>query len=75
MRLSKHYRPNSIYQDRAGTRYTVLYRPDVKCYCLYRLQPNGDRISNSGVHFSRWDHRELKYIGALPGTEASDEKV
>jgi hypothetical protein len=74
MRLSKHYRPNSVYQDRAGTKYTVLYRPAVKCYCLYRLQPNGDIISGSGVTFSAWD-RELKYTGALPGTEASDEKV
>jgi len=63
MRPSKHYKPDSIYQDRAGTRYTVIYKPNIKGYHMTRLQLNGDSIANSGVVFHRWI-RELEYIGS-----------
>lgn len=64
MRLSKHYQPNSIYKDRAGTFYTVVYKPHIKSYHMVQLQPDGDRISNSGCVFSKWI-RELKLVGTL----------
>ena len=61
---SKHYRPNSIYQDRAGTRYTIVYKPRIKGYHMTRLQPNSEPIANSGIVFTRWI-RELEYVGPL----------
>jgi len=63
MKPSKHYRPNSIYKDRAGTHYTVIHMPVIRGYYLVQLQPNGDMISNSIVVFNRWI-KELKLIGS-----------
>ena len=68
---SKRYKPNCVYQDRAGTRYTITYKPEIRCYHVARLQPNGDRICNSGVVFHRWPRR-LKLHGPL-GKEVRHE--
>ena len=61
---SKHYQPNSIYQDHAGTLYTIEYKPRIRAYHMTQLQPDGCPIANSGVVFSRWI-KELNYIGSL----------
>jgi hypothetical protein len=66
MRVSKHYRPKSVYEDKAGTRYTVIHKPDLKLYRMYRINSCNDIISNSGCDFQRWI-TELTYIGDLPG--------
>ena len=63
---SKYYKPNCIYQDRAGTRYTITYKPSIHGYHMVRLQPDGSRICNSGVVFHRW-LRCLKCCGPLSG--------
>ena len=64
MRPSKNYKPNSIYRDRAGTRYTITYKPEIRAYHMVRLQSSGERMCNSGVVFQRWI-RELRLIGSL----------
>ena len=63
-KTSKHYKPDSIYVDSAGTRYTVTYNPAIGVYCMFNLQPDNDIIANSGVCFSRWIN-DLKYQGFL----------
>ena len=65
MKPSKQYKPNSVYQDGAGTRYTILYKPEIKGYHMVQLNYANDRISNSGCVFTKWI-RELKYTGELP---------
>jgi len=64
MRPSKRYKPNYVYRDRAGTRYTITYKPEIRGYHMVRLQPDGSRICNSGVVFHRW-LRCLKPCGPL----------
>ena len=65
MQPSKYYKPKSVYQDKAGTRYTIIYKPNIKGYYMYRLNYANDIIPNSGITFHKWI-RELKYIGDLP---------
>ena len=64
MKPSMQYKPNSIYRDRAGTSYTITYKPEIHGYHMVRLQPDGERICNSGVVFSRWP-RNVIYCGPL----------
>jgi len=64
MKPSKKFKPNCIYQDKAGTRYTITHKPEIHGYHMVRLQPNGDRICNSGIVFHRWLN-ELKCCGPL----------
>jgi hypothetical protein len=64
MKPSKRFKPNCIYRDKAGTRYTITYKPEIHGYHMVRLQPNDDRICNSGVVFHRW-LSELKCCGSL----------
>lgn len=64
MRPSKHYASNIIWEDKAGTRYTIAYNDKTKCYHMYRLQPNNEIIANSGCTFTRWIN-ELKPVGML----------
>jgi len=68
MRPSRHYKPNSIYLDSAGTRYTITYKAKIRCYHMVRLQPDGERICNSGVVFDRWP-RGMKLCGLLKKEE------
>jgi hypothetical protein len=70
MKESKHYRPNSIYQDRAGTLYTIKYIPKIRAYHLTRLDSTGDTIANATVVFQQWI-RELKYIGSHSNGEVA----
>jgi hypothetical protein len=61
MKISKYYKPNSIYKDRAGTCYTIIYKPNIRGYHMVRLQSDGEKISNSGCVFTRWI-RELQLV-------------
>jgi len=61
---SKRYKPNYIYRNPAGTRYTITFKPEIRGYHMVRLQPDGSRICNSGVVFHRW-LRGLKPCGPL----------
>ena len=65
MKISKHYKPKSVYADKAGTRYTVIHKTEMKLYRMYRINSCNDIISNSGCDFERWIP-ELKHIGDLP---------
>jgi hypothetical protein len=64
MKPSKHYKPNSVYKDKAGTIYTIIHKPELKLYRMYRVNSHNDIVSGSGADFSRWI-RELQYIGEL----------
>ena len=64
MRVSKRYKPKSVYIDKAGTRYTVIHKPELKLYRMYRINSCNDIISNSGCDFERWIPG-LKYAGDL----------
>jgi len=65
MGVSKHYKPKSVYIDKVGTRYTIIHKPELKLYRMYRINSYNDIISNSGCDFQRWIS-ELKYVGNLP---------
>ena len=64
MKISKFYKPKSIYIDRAGTKYTVFYKPHIKAYHMVQLQVNNETIANSGCVFTKL-LPELKYAGPL----------
>ncbi len=64
MKPSKYYKPNCIYKDRAGTRYTIDYNQRIKAYHMVQLQRNGERICNSGCVFTRWI-KGLQLIGEI----------
>jgi len=61
MKLSKYYKPNGIYQDKAGTLYTIKYLPKCKIYGMWQLDSRNQTIANSGCTFTRWIN-ELKYV-------------
>jgi len=61
-RISKHFKANSVYQDKTGQQYTIFYKPHIRGYHMVRLQSNGDTICNSSFVFHKWI-REIKYIG------------
>jgi hypothetical protein len=70
MKMSKHYVPDATYQDRAGTRYTIKYIPQIRAYHLTRLDSTGGAIANATVVFQRWI-RELKYVGLRSNGDVS----
>jgi hypothetical protein len=59
---AEEYQPDSVYQDKAGTRYTIKHLPDLKIYHMIRLQSNGSTISNATVVFEDWID-ELELVG------------
>lgn len=61
MNPTKHYCPDSVYIDKAGTYYTITYNTALGLYHMVRLQWNKERICNSGCTFTKWI-RELNLV-------------